>query len=293
MKAYTDMLKEILEYGEWSDNRTGVRTKKLTGIMFKHDMREGFPLLTTKKMNLKMIATELEFFVKGLTDKKWLQDRGCHIWDEWCNPKKVPYDYDDETKAKMKAETDLGVVYGFQWRNFGGGSFAERVNGKILSGNETGADQLLNILTTLQKNPNDRRMICSAWNPNALDSMALPPCHLLWQVLSNGKDIDLIWYQRSCDMFLGVPYNIASYALLLELIANSIGMKPRRLIGCLADAHIYENHQEQIDLQLSREPKSLPTLYLPENADILTWTADNFTLDNYDPHPFIKAPIAV
>ena len=527
MKSYMDMLKEILEYGEWSNNRTGVRTKKLSGIMFKHDMREGFPLLTTKKINLKMIATELEFFIKGLTDKTWLQDRKCFIWNSWSYKDGRMLDYSKETQEIYQEKSnDLGMLYGYHWRNFNGdkkynpananipykkmeksidgieyqsnnygkfiiidkkntkecliqflgtgyitktsmnninsghikdpyflkyygvacigesnyedkyhnklksiwtniiercynpnakdykqygnkgvyvsndwlifsnfkedvvklpnwnlkkeywdsysldkdingglcyslenciwldiksqtlnknsdiifdvitptgkvidnltnlvsfckihnidaGDANKRLNGKYKYKpkgwdfvnkrkpnydkykKNKGVDQLKAVVNKLKTDPNDRRMICSAWNPNALHQMALPPCHSLWQVLSNGKDLDLLWYQRSNDMFLGVPYNIASYALLLQLIAKNVQMKPRRLIGCLADAHIYENHQEQIALQLEREPRALPHVVLPEAVDIFTWKSDEFELTDYDPHPFIKAPIAI
>ena len=233
MKSYTSIVNEILEQGEWSDNRTGVRTKKVSGLMFKHDMTEGFPLLTTKKMGLKNICTELEFFIKGKSDKKWLQERNCQIWNEWCNPQKVTYGYDDETRAKMKEEKDLGRIYGVQWVDW---------IGYDNDGNKIHINQIENIIETLKSNPTDRRMECIAWNPGELDQMALPPCHLEWQVLSNGKSVDLLFKMRSIDVGLGLPYNIASYAMLLLLIARTVGMKPRKLVAFLGDVHIYENH---------------------------------------------------
>jgi thymidylate synthase len=185
---YLDLLERILHEGEHKANRTGVDTIALAGAMIEHDMAEGFPILTTKRVPFKSMATELEFFIKGLTSKKWLQDRGCTIWDEWCNPTKVPYGKDEQTKAQMLLEDDLGPVYGKQWRDF----------------NESGVDQLANIIHKLETDPSDRRMICSAWNPLQIHQQALPPCHVMWQVtVINGK-LNLAWYQRSVDSFLGL-----------------------------------------------------------------------------------------
>lgn len=279
MEAYKSMLREILELGEMSENRTGVDTKKLTGTMFKHNMNNGFPALTSKKIPMRIVATEMEFFLKGLSSKAWLQERNVHIWDEWCNPQIIKHSTDKDVQAIMKEQDDLGRIYGVQWRNWTHG------RGSV--------DQVENVINKLMTNPLDRRMIVTAWNPGELDHMALPPCPVLWQVLSNGTDLDLIWYQRSCDMFLGVPFNIAGYGLLLSLIAKQVGMKPRRLIGFLADSHIYENHFDQVDELLSRGARPLPTLELPDKVNIFEWTADQFTLKDYDPHPTIKAPIAV
>lgn len=189
MKQYLDILKNILDNGTIKDNRTGIQTKSITGQMFEHDMSKGFPLLTTKFVSLKNVAVELEGFIKGITSKKWFQERKCHIWDDWCNPQVVPYGNDEATKAKMKAEDDLGVIYGSQWRDFQDPSSVDYVLG-------SGVDQLLTIVNKLKTNPTDRRMICMAWNPLALDSQALPPCHYSWQVLSDGKTLDLLWSQR-------------------------------------------------------------------------------------------------
>jgi len=179
---------------------------------------------------------ELEFFIKGLTSKRWLQDRGCWIWNEWANTKKVPYGNDPETKEQMFLEDDLGAIYGKQWRNFGG------------------VDQLERVVITLKTNPNDRRMIVSAWNPPELSFMALPPCHVMYQIIVINDTINLNWYQRSVDTMLGLPYNIASYGLLLELLAKESGLIPARLCGMLGDVHIYENHIENAKIQLWREP---------------------------------------
>lgn len=291
MKAYLDIIKKIQEYGTWTGNRTGVRTQRLSGTMFEHDMREGFPLPTTKKVNLQTVATEVVFFARGLTDKQWLKDRNCKIWNQWCSPTIVPYGNDEETKAKMEAENDLGPIYGYQWRRFGL-EYSEYLDGVDYKFPNPG-DQLKTIIERLKTNPLDRRMIVSAWNPLQISEMALPPCHVLFELLSDGENLDLLWFQRSCDMFLGVPFNIASYGLLLSLIAKTVGMTPRRLVGFLGDSHIYENHQDQITEQLSRETRELPKLELPEGLDILTWEPENYKLHDYNPHGFIKAPIAV
>jgi thymidylate synthase len=293
MKAYSDILNEVLTTGELDDNRTDTKAYRIPGAMFKHDMRTGFPLLTTKKINPQTVFTELEFFIKGLSDKQWLKDRGCNIWNEWCNPKKVPYGNDEDTKQKMVEENDLGRCYGVQWvswlkytctgydSRFGPLYSVESIN------------QLKNAIETLKKNPTSRRNIVTAWNPAELDQMALPPCHKDFQFFSNGDWVDLHWSQRSVDTFLGLPFNIASYGLLLELVAKHVGMTPRYLIGHLGDVHLYENHVEQAKLQLSRETLLLPKLILPDNIDIFTWESNQFQVVDYQHHAFIKAPIAV
>ena len=212
MKLYLDIVKTVLEKGERKDDRTGTGTLATAGAIFEHDMKNGFPLLTTKKVPFKLVTTELEFFLKGITDKKWLQDRNNHIWDEWCSPLKVKYGHDEETKKKMADERDLGPIYGFQWRHFNGQykNFDTNYDGQ-------GVDQLKKLVETLKSNPTDRRMIICAWNPSMLDQMALPPCHFLFQVnVINGR-LNLLWSQRSVDVMLGLPFNIASYALLLHL----------------------------------------------------------------------------
>lgn len=280
MKAYLDIVRQIIEAPEtaWKGNRTGVRAKSISGTMFAHDMSEGFPLLTTKQMALRIIATELEFFIRGLRDKKWLQDRGCHIWDEWCNPQIVPYGTDNESKAKMAEENDLGRIYGVQWRDF------------------NGVDQLKNVVDKLKSNPSDRRMIVSAWNPAELDQMALPPCHLLFQVVVTGENFNIInlnWYQRSVDTMLGLPFNIASYALLLILLAKEAKMTPGKLCGMLGDTHIYENQFETAKIQLEREPLPLPNLEIPEFTSLFDWTYHQYQLLNYQHQGKLAYPIAV
>jgi thymidylate synthase len=276
MKAYIDILKKILSDGTWKQNRTGIDTLSITGAMFEHDLNSGFPLLTTKQMGLKNIATELEFFIKGLSDKKWLQDRKCYIWDDWANPQKVPYGNDDESKRKMKEENDLGCIYGVQWRNW----------------NNEGIDQLKNIIDKLKTNPYDRRMIVNAWNPSKLDQMALPPCHYSFQILSDGENVDLLFNMRSTDTFLGAPYNIASYGLLLEIIAKHVKMKPRKLIGFWADTHLYKNHIEQVSEQIKRNPLTLPKIEITCD-DIFNWTRSDFILSDYESHSPIKGVVAV
>lgn len=282
MKQYLEVLNRILTEGKIKHNRTGVDTLSVSGTMLEFDMSTGkFPLMTTKKMGLKNICTELEMFLHGITDKKFLQDRNCHIWDDWCNPKKVPYGTDDVTKQKMKDESDLGPIYGSQWVNFNG----------------EGVNQLQKVLDTLKTNPTDRRMIVSAWNPLKLDQMALPPCHYCYQILCNDGYVDLLWNQRSSDYPIGVPYDIASYAMLLTLICKQVNMKPGKLIGFFADSHIYVNQIEGVKEQLSREPYELPTVKIT-NADDPNWTIwdwkyTDFTLENYQCHPAIKMPVAV
>lgn len=294
MQEYLRILKDVVENGVLTNNRTGVSAYRTTGNMFTHDMRDGFPLLTTKKMGMKTIAAELEFFIKGLSDKRWLQERGCHIWDEWCNPKKVKYAHDDDTKAKMEAESDLGRVYGVQWTKWNKFEYAGDTSayGPVFVPQQI--NQLKNVIDTLKTNPLDRRMIVMAWNPSELDQMALPPCHYSFQILSDGEYIDLIWQQRSVDTPLGLPYNIASYALLLTLIAKTVNMKPRKLIGFLADVHIYENQMDGIKEQLTRTPMSLCRLELLDTfTDLFEWKYDEFKLIAYTSHPTIKFPIAV
>lgn len=283
MKAYLDLLQYVLDNGEHTKNRTGIDTIAVSGYHLKHDMREGFPLLTTKKMGIKSILAELEFFIQGYTDKQWLKDRNCHIWDEWCNPKKVQYATDEDTKAKMAAERDLGKIYGYQWRNFDGND------------DFRGTDQLKALIENIKKDPTSRRLIVSAWNPNQLNEMALPPCHLGFEVLCYPESgyIDLIYAMRSNDLFLGCPYNIASYACLLLLIAKETGYTPRYVEAMLGNTHIYVNHLDQVKEQLSREPKKLPTLEITNFTGLFNWKYTDHILTGYDPHPKISADVAI
>lgn len=287
MKAYLDIVKKILDKGVLKPNRTGVDTIAIPGAMFEHDMSEGFPLLTTKTVPLRLVASELEFFIKGITDKQWLLDRNNHIWDEWCSPLKVPYGHDEETKKKMMAERDLGPIYGFQWRNFGGEYCGHDQPGK------GGIDQLQNLVKKLKTDPSDRRMIVSAWNPQFISQMALPPCHYGFQVTVIGGKLNLLWNQRSVDTALGLPFNIASYGLLLHLLAKESGLQEGQLVGFLADTHVYVNHLDGLKEQLAREPMPLPTIKTEKFDSIFNWQHENTVVENYEHHPGIKFEIAV
>ncbi len=290
MRAYLDIVRNVLEHGERKENRTGTDTIAIAGAMFEHDMAGGFPMLTTKKVPFKAVASELEFFIKGLTDKTWLQDHNNHIWDEWANPAKAPYGHDEAAKEKMKNERDLGAIYGFQWRHFN----AEYKNyDSDYTGQ--GIDQLKKLTETLKTNPNDRRMIVSAWNPSMMSQMGLPPCHYAFQVtVINGK-LNLLWNQRSVDTMLGLPFNIASYALLLHLLAKESGLKEGKLVGFLADTHIYANHIDGAKEQLARDPNTypLPTLQTDNFTSIFDWKSEDSKVLNYQSYPSIKFDIAV
>ncbi|MFA5129681.1 MAG: thymidylate synthase [Patescibacteria group bacterium] len=288
MQAYLDIVRRILNEGAQKANRTGVDAITLPGAMFEHDMQKGFPLLTTKTVPFRLIASELEFFIKGITDKEWLRSRNNHIWDEWCSPDKVPYGHDEETKAKMMAERELGPIYGYQWRNFGAEYVAH--DQPPLS---KGVDQLRNLVEKLKSDPSDRRMIVSAWNPTAFHRMALPPCHYGFQVTVVNETLNLMWNQRSVDTALGLPFNIASYALLLHLLAKESGFKEGKLVGFLADTHIYVNHINGMREQLEREPFPLPKIVTPEFSDIFSWKYEDSQVMDYTHHPKISFEIAV
>jgi len=278
---YLQLLKYVLENGTKTEDRTGVGTIAIPHAMLSHDMAEGFPILTTKKIGWKTVRVELEGFIKGVTDKQWFQDRGCHIWDEWCNPMLIPSWLEGEERKEFQLnEHRLGKIYGYQWRQFGN---SQTVRGK---------DQVQRVLDTLLKNPTDRRMLVSAWNPVELDEMALPPCHFSWQVTVLDGKLHLNWNQRSCDLFLGIPYNIAFYALLLEMLAKHACLKPGTLTGFLTNVHIYSNHVTQVGEQLSRTPLTQPKLLL-SNESFYEWTYTNAALENYQYLPAIPAPVAV
>ena len=288
MRAYLDIVKKIIDTGILKQNRTGIDTIAVAGVMFEHDMANGFPLLTTKSVHLRLIASELEFFIKGITDKKWLQERNNHIWDEWCTQKKVPYNHNEETKKKMREERDLGPIYGWQWRNFGAeyDSFDKKPIGN-------GVDQLKEVVEKIKNNPNDRRMIVSAWNPVNIKDMALPPCHYCFQVTVIDGKLNLLWNQRSVDVALGLPFNIASYGLLLHLLAKETGLKEGRLVGFLADTHIYTNHIEGLKEQLKREPFRLPKIKTENFSSIFKWKYEDSKVENYEHHTRIKFEVAV
>ena len=274
MKQYHDLLTHVLEHGNQKGDRTGTGTLSVFGYQMRFDLSEGFPMVTTKKLHLKSIIYELLWFLKGDTNIEYLQENGVRIWNEWA----------DENG-------DLGPVYGHQWRNW----------------NSEGIDQIQEVVDTLKNNPNSRRMLISAWNPSVLPDTsvsfaenvangkaALPPCHAFFQFYVSDDKLSCQLYQRSADIFLGVPFNIASYALFTMMMAQVCGYQPGDFIHTFGDAHIYNNHLEQVQLQLSRDPRPLPTMKInPEVKDIFAFTFDDFELLNYDPHPHIKGVVAV
>jgi len=284
---YLELVEEILKAPK-KDNRTWIGTHAIACRSIRHDMSDGFPLLTTKKVPMRVLAVELEWFIKWINSKKWFQERNCHIWDEWCNPQKVAYAHDEETKKKMMEEDDLWRIYGVQRRDWMWNSAKDGA----------GVDQLKELVEKLKTNPFDRRMLVSAWNPSEIDQMALPPCHYSRQVIVTMNDqwekvLNLTWNQRSVDTMLGLPFNIASYALLLMLLAKEANMKPWILMGSLGDVHIYENHIEWAKEQLSREPKPLPKLEIKNFTSIFDRQYTDIEVTGYDPHPTIKFDIAV
>ena len=274
MKQYHDLIRHVLENGNEKGDRTGTGTKSVFGYQMRFDLSEGFPMVTTKKLHLKSIIHELLWFLKGDTNIKYLQENGVRIWNEWADEK-----------------GDLGPVYGYQWRNWNGDEI----------------DQIKEIIETLKTNPNSRRMLVSAWNPSVLPDnstsfsenvsngkAALPPCHAFFQFYVADGKLSCQLYQRSADIFLGVPFNIGSYALLTMMMAQVCGYEAGEFIHTFGDAHIYSNHMEQVELQLSREIRTLPTLKInPKVKDIFGFTFDDFTLENYNPHPHIKGAVAV
>jgi thymidylate synthase len=288
MKAYLDLCRHVMEQGTFKMDRTKTGTKSVFGYQMRFDLSEGFPLLTTKKVHLKSIIHELLWFISGDTNIKYLVENNVRIWNEW------PYalfkkskDYQNETIEeyieKIKTDDDfarkygdLGPVYGAQWRNF------------------NGVDQLKYILDELKHNPNSRRMILSAWNPSEIKHMALPPCHTLIQFYVAENKLSLQLYQRSADIFLGVPFNIASYALLLMMVAQVTGYEVGEFVHTLGDAHIYQNHFDQIALQLSREPKKRPTMVLNKDVkSLFDFKFSDIELKDYHPHPGIKGKVAI
>jgi thymidylate synthase len=274
MKQYHDLVKHVLENGTQKGDRTGTGTKSVFGYQMRFDLKEGFPMVTTKKLHLKSIIYELLWFLKGETNIGYLQENGVKIWDEWAD-----------------AEGNLGPVYGHQWRNW----------------NSEEIDQITELIETIKKNPNSRRMLVSAWNPSVLPDTsktfaenvdegkaALPPCHAFFQFYVSEGKLSCQLYQRSADIFLGVPFNIASYALLTMMIAQVCELEAGDFIHTFGDAHIYNNHIEQLELQLSREPRSLPKMLInPKIKNIFEFNFEDFTLEGYDPHPHIKGAVAI
>lgn len=262
-RQYLDLLADILANGVSRGDRTGTGTLGVFGRQMRFDLARGFPLLTTKKLHRKSIILELLWFLRGDTNVRWLQDRGVSIWNEWAD-----------------AEGELGPVYGKQWRSW------TAPDGRVI-------DQIAAVVQSLKTNPNSRRHIVSAWNPADVDDMALPPCHCLFQFFVADGKLSCQLYQRSADVFLGVPFNIASYALLTLMMAKVTGYQPGEFVHTLGDAHLYLNHLDQAKLQLSREPMPLPTLHVADKDDLLAFDYDDFRLEGYAAHPSISAPIAV
>ncbi|MBO4943062.1 MAG: thymidylate synthase [Muribaculaceae bacterium] len=264
MKQYLDLLQHILDHGATKHDRTGTGTKSVFGYQMRFDLSEGFPLLTTKKLHLKSIIHELLWFLAGDTNVKYLQDNGVRIWNEWAD-----------------ADGNLGHIYGYQWR-----SWPDYKGGHI--------DQISQVVDTIKNNPDSRRIMVSAWNVADIPAMNLPPCHALFQFYVADGRLSLQLYQRSADCFLGVPFNIASYALLLQMMAQVTGLEAGDFVHTLGDAHLYLNHLDQARLQLTREPRPLPRMVInPEVKDIFGFRYEDFSLEGYDPHPHIKAEVSV
>jgi thymidylate synthase len=264
VREYHDLLRLVLENGNERTDRTGIGTISVFGAQARFDLRESFPLLTTKKLHLKSIIHELLWFLRGDTNTRYLNEHGVSIWDEWA----------DENG-------DLGRVYGAQWRDWRGA-------------NGVRVDQISKVIEQIKRHPQSRRLIVSAWNPSEIEGMALPPCHVLFQFYVNEDELSCQLYQRSADLFLGVPFNIASYALLTLMIAQVCGLRPGEFVHTFGDLHLYLNHLDQAREQLTRECRPLPTMRLnPGVKNIQDFTFEDFQLENYDPHPSIKAPIAV
>lgn len=321
MRTYEELLREVLERGSQRDDRTGTGTLALFGRQVRFDLRDGFPIVTTKKVHFKSVVVELLWFLQGRTDVGWLQERGVSIWDEWATP--------EACASAARAPGDLGPIYGHQWRRFGG---RQRQGGQHLGAQQVerqqrdsdresrqdregsgveqpkhsmhvpadgprggeGIDQIRAVLSELRTNPSSRRLVVSAWNPADLPRMALPPCHVLFQFYVDKGRLSCQLYQRSADLFLGVPFNIASYALLTHMVAQVSGLDVGEFVHTFGDLHLYRNHIEQARLQLSREPRSLPRLRLAgEIDDLFAFGPEHVRLEGYDPHPAIRAPVAV
>ncbi len=264
MRQYHELLRQVLEQGRFKPDRTGTGTYSLFGAQTRFRLSEGFPLVTTKKIHTKSIFYELLWFLRGDTNVRWLQEHGVSIWDEWARP-----------------DGSLGRVYGAQWRDWRGAD-GRRV------------DQIEWVVNEIRKNPDSRRLLVSAWNPAEIGEMALPPCHTAFQFYVSEGELSCQLYQRSADLFLGVPFNIASYALLTHMVAQVTGLVPGDFIHTLGDVHVYANHVEQARLQLTRSPRPLPRLLLnPSRRELSEFVYEDFTLEGYDPHPAIKAEVAV
>ncbi len=264
MRTYLDLLRHVLDHGKYKPDRTGTGAYSVFGAQVRYDLTQGFPALTTKKLHLRSIIHELLWFLRGETNVRYLREHGVTIWDEWAD-----------------ADGNLGRVYGAQWRDW------RTADGRSI-------DQISNVIAQIRQNPDSRRLIVSAWNPGEVDTMALPPCHALFQFYVADGKLSCQLYQRSADIFLGVPFNVASYALLTLMVAQVCGLQPAEFVHTFGDLHLYSNHVEQARLQLTREPRALPVMRLnPAVPELADFTYEDFTLEGYDPHPAIKAPIAV
>ena len=280
MQQYLDLLDRVLTTGRVRKDRTGTGTVGVFGHQMRFDLSQGFPLLTTKKLHLRSIIHELLWFLSGDTHVGPLQDNNVRIWNEWATA---------EQTAKFGREAgDLGPVYGHQWRNFGATLLTDGSYG------DDGVDQIQRVLDTIQTNPYSRRMLVTGWNPKEADKVALPPCHTLFQFYVQDGRLSCQLYQRSADIFLGVPFNIASYSLLMMMIAQVCDLEPGEFVHTMGDAHLYSDHLEQARLQMTRDTRSRPTMTLnPEVKDLFAFTFEDFTLSGYDPHPHIKARVSV
>ena len=280
MQQYLDLLRLILERGKDREDRTGTGTRGIFGHQMRFDLREGFPLLTTKKLHTKSIIHELLWFLRGETHVKPLQDAGVRIWNEWATA--------DQTARFGRSEGDLGPVYGHQWRNYGG---TRRPDGTY---EKDGVDQMKRLLRDIVESPSSRRLIVTGWNPKEADQVALPPCHTLFQFYVQDGELSCQLYQRSADVFLGVPFNIASYALLTMMVAHVTNLRPGEFVHTFGDAHLYKNHIEQAQLQLTRTPRPLPKLRIAtESRDLFAFRYEDFVIEGYDPHPHIAAEVSV
>ncbi len=280
MRQYHELLQRILDEGRDRDDRTGTGTRGVFGHQMRFDLRSSFPLVTTKKLHTKSIINELVWFLQGRTDNQWLLDHGVTIWNEWAT---------EEQCARFgRPAGDLGPVYGHQWRNYGASKLPDGTYAK------DGVDQIRWVLDEIRRNPNSRRLIVTGWNPEEQGQVALPPCHTLFQFYVQDGELSCQLYQRSADVFLGVPFNIASYSLLTCLMARATGLKPGDFVHTLGDAHLYRNHLDLARLQLTRELRPLPTLRLdPALTDLFAFRLEDVAIEGYDPHPGIKAAVAV
>lgn len=279
-QAYLDLLQHVLTHGTEKGDRTGTGTLSHFGAQLRFDLADGFPLLTTKKVHFKSIVYELFWFLSGSTHVDYLQENNVRIWNEWATA--------EQTARFNRPAGDLGPIYGHQWRNYGA---TKREDG---SHENDGVDQISQVIEQIKTNPNSRRLIVSGWNPAEAEQVALPPCHTLFQFFVADNKLSCQLYQRSADLFLGVPFNIASYALLTHMVAQVCGLEVGEFVWTGGDCHIYQNHREQVELQLTRELYSLPTLTLnPDVTDIFAFNYDDISVDGYESHPAIKAKVAV